>query len=84
MDAHANGQYVRVFGVGTDFNGAIIGQVFLRDSGVNLNEQQIRDGMAWNAVEDGFDPSLARAEEEAQTAGAGLWTGDYSETPWFE
>jgi hypothetical protein len=34
--------------------------------------------MAWNAVDDGFDPSLAGAEEVAQSGGAGMWGGDYS------
>jgi len=77
LEALANGQHVRVFPVGTDFDGAVVAQVFL-DSGLYLNERQIQSGMAWNAVDDGFDPSLAGAEEVAQSGGAGMWGGDYS------
>jgi endonuclease YncB( thermonuclease family) len=77
LEALAGGQPVRVFPVGTDFDGAMVAQVFL-DSGTNVNEQQIRSGMAWNAAEDGFDPALASAEEQAQMSGSGLWGGDYS------
>jgi endonuclease YncB( thermonuclease family) len=77
LDALANGRHVRVFDVGTDFDGTIVAQVFL-DSGVYLNERQLRDGMAWNSVEDGYDQSLASAEETAQTGGAGMWGADYS------
>jgi len=84
LNALANGKYVRVFQVGTDFDGNMVAQVFLKENGLYLNEQQIHNGMAWNWAEDGFDPSLAVAEEEAQMAGAGLWTGDYADAPWFE
>ncbi|HUE17337.1 MAG TPA: thermonuclease family protein [Planctomycetaceae bacterium] len=77
LEALANGQHVRVFPVGTDVDGAVVAQVFL-DSGLYLNERQIQSGMAWNAVDDGFDPSLAGAEEVAQSGGAGMWGGDYS------
>ena len=73
----ANQQYVRVFQTGFDLDGSIVAQVFLRDSGLYLNERQIHDGMAWNSVDDGYDPSLAAAEEAAQMRGGGLWTGDY-------
>lgn len=83
LDALANGKNVRVFQVGTDIDGSMVAQVFLQD-GAYLNEQQIHSGMAWNSDEDGFDPSLAVAEEQAQMAGAGLWNGDYAEAPWFE
>jgi len=80
----ANGKSVRVFQVGTDFDGAVVAQVFLQENGTYLNERQISDGMASNSADDGFDPSLAVAETEAQMAGAGLWTGDYAGAPWFE
>ena len=84
LDALANGKLVRVFQVGTDINGNMVAQVFLQENGAYLNEQQVHNGMAWNSAEDGFDPSLAVAEEEAQMAGAGLWNGDYAEAPWYE
>ena len=68
---------LRVFQAGSDFDGTIVAQVFL-DSGVYLNERQIQEGMAWNAVDDGYDLNLSGAEESAQTAAAGIWGGDFS------
>ena len=81
LDSIANGQAVRVFQVGTDFDGTMVGQVFL-NSGDYVNAMQVRSGFAWDAVEDGFDMTVAAAEEEAQMAGAGFWGGDYA--PAFE
>jgi len=76
-------RYVRVFQVGVDPNGVMVGQVFLQDTGTDLSEKQIRDGMAWNLVDDGFSPNLVNAEESAQTARAGLWSDDYPIAPWI-
>jgi endonuclease YncB( thermonuclease family) len=39
-----------------------------------VNQGQIGTGMAWNFIDHGFDPVLARAEEEAQDAGIGIWS----------
>jgi endonuclease YncB( thermonuclease family) len=66
-------QNVRIVPVGRDADGTVVAQVFVSSLGTYLNEQQIRDGMARNAVEDGLDPSLANAEEQAQLKGKGLW-----------
>lgn len=79
----ANQKHVRVFQTGVDPDGSIVAQVFLRDSGVYLNERQIRDGMAFNTVDDGAAPTLASAEEEAQGARAGLWSTDSPIAPWL-
>jgi endonuclease YncB( thermonuclease family) len=77
LDSIANGQQVRVFQVGVDFDGTMVGQVFL-NSGDYVNAMQVRSGFAWDAVEDGYDMTVAAAEEEAQMAGAGFWSGDYA------
>jgi endonuclease YncB( thermonuclease family) len=77
LDSIANGKQVRVVAVGTDFDGAMVAQVFL-NSGDYVNEMQVRSGLAWNAVDDGFDMTLAGAEESAQMSGAGMWNGDYA------
>jgi endonuclease YncB( thermonuclease family) len=77
----ANGQSVRLVPVGLDPDGVVVAQVFLANTAVYLNEQQIRDGMARNSVEDGLDVSLAGAEEQAQLAGAGLWNPKAAATP---
>jgi endonuclease YncB( thermonuclease family) len=72
----ANGRNVRVVHVGVDSDGAIAAQVFL-DSGEYLNEKQISNGFAWNAVDDGIDVTLSTAEQKAQDGGLGLWGQDY-------
>jgi endonuclease YncB( thermonuclease family) len=72
----ANGRHVRVFRVGQDFDGTIAAKVLL-DSGEYVNEKQVSTGFAWNAVDDGFDATLAAAEQTAQAVGRGLWGGDY-------
>jgi endonuclease YncB( thermonuclease family) len=77
LDGIANGQHVRVFQVGIDPDGAIVGQVFL-DSGEYVNAKQISQGMAWYAVDDSLDDNLAAAEQGAQGSALGMWGGDYS------
>ncbi len=83
LAAMAIGKHVRVFQTGVDSTGAIVGQVFLAGSGVNLNERQLRDGMAFHSVNNGFSPSLAAAEEAALMAHAGLWKGQHPVAPWL-
>jgi endonuclease YncB( thermonuclease family) len=83
LTAIAMGKHVRIFQTGIDANGAIVGQVFLSNSGINLNERQLRDGMAFNSVNDGFASSLSAAEEAALTARAGLWQAKHPMAPWL-
>jgi micrococcal nuclease len=79
----ADQQFVNVYEVGTDPDGTMVAQVFLRDSTIYLNDRQIRDGMAWNFADDGFAPDLASAEEDAQARRAGLWADEYPTAPWL-
>jgi endonuclease YncB( thermonuclease family) len=83
LNALANGRQVRVFQTGVDADGAIVGQVFLSNSGINLNERQLRDGMAFHSVNDGFASSLAAAEEAALAARTGLWKAKHPIAPWL-
>jgi endonuclease YncB( thermonuclease family) len=83
LAAMALGKQVRVFRTGVDSTGAIVGQVFLAGSGANLNERQLRDGMAFHSVNNGLSPSLAAAEEAALMAHAGLWKGQHPVAPWL-
>jgi endonuclease YncB( thermonuclease family) len=83
LAALAVGKHVRIFQTGVDPNGTVVGQVFLAASGTNLNERQLRDGMAFNSVNDGFAPTLAAAEESALMARAGLWNGKRPIAPWL-
>ena len=77
------GKPVRIFQTGVDPSGAIVGQVFVVGTGMNLNERQVRDGMAYNTVGDGFTPMLAAAEEAALMARAGMWNGKPPIAPWL-
>jgi micrococcal nuclease len=79
----ADQKYVNVYQRGTDPDGTMVAQVFLRDSNTYLNDRQVRDGMAWNLADDGFAPDLASAEEDAQARRAGLWADDYPTAPWI-
>jgi len=83
LTALAMGKPVRIFQTGVDPSGAVVGQVFLVGMGTNLNERQLRDGMAFNSVGDGFTPTLAAAEEAALMARAGMWNGKPPIAPWL-
>jgi endonuclease YncB( thermonuclease family) len=83
LSSLANQKYVRVFQTGVDPSGAMVGQVFLSESGIDLSEKQLRDGMAWNFVDDGLSPNLVGAEEAAQTTRTGLWSEEYPVAPWI-
>ena len=72
----ASQHYVRIFQSGPDTDGATLAKVFLKDSGLFLNHQQILDGMAMSSIEGTFTPSLATAEDQAQEARAGMWADD--------
>jgi endonuclease YncB( thermonuclease family) len=73
LSGMAEGETVRVFQVATDDDEAIIGQVF-RETGECLNEMQVNSGFAWNDVDDGYDETLAMAEQGAQDSGLGMWS----------
>jgi endonuclease YncB( thermonuclease family) len=83
LAALSMGKPVRVFQTGVDPTGAIVGQVFVVGTGTNLNERQLRDGMAYNTVGDGYTPMLAAAEEAALMARAGMWNGKPPIAPWL-
>jgi micrococcal nuclease len=82
LAALALNKHVRVFSVGADADGTTVARVFLRD-GTYLNERQLRDGMAWNLADDGFDGGLGSAEQVAMAARAGLWTQNLPLAPWL-
>ena len=83
LAALSMGKPVRIFQTGVDPSGAIVGQVFVVGTGMNLNERQVRDGMAYNTVGDGYTPMLAAAEEAALMARAGMWNGKPPIAPWL-
>jgi micrococcal nuclease len=74
--------HVRTFQVGVDRDGTVVAHVFLRD-GVNLNERQLRDGMAFNLADDGYELSLGNAEQQAIASNTGLWVQPNPVAPWF-
>lgn len=75
----ALGKTVRVEPETIDKYGRIVGTVFA--GGLNLNQEQVRRGMAWAYRQYLRDPDYLRLEQEARRAKAGLWSAD-REPPW--
>ena len=77
---------VRVVSDKRDRYGRVVGQVWV--SGADANLEQIRRGLAWHYKqyqnEQPLDDRLAytRAEDDARTAGRGLWVDAEPIAPW--
>lgn len=71
---------VRVVDHGDDRYGRTIGTVFV--DGLNINEEQIRRGMAWVFVRYAREDRLFAIEQEAKQADRGLWTDAEPVPPW--
>jgi micrococcal nuclease len=82
LAALAVNHHVRTFQVGVDHDGTVVAHVFLHD-GVNLNERQIHDGLAFNLADDGYDLALGNAEQQAIASNTGLWVQPAPVAPWF-
>lgn len=50
--------------------------------GLNVNEEQVRQGMAWNYSHFFRDPHYRALQAEAQQARRGLWMQDQPMPPW--
>jgi len=71
---------VRVTPTAIDDYGRVIG--VLRAGGMNVNEEQLRRGMAWEYSQYHSDKSLVALQGEAQRARRGLWAGANPVAPW--
>ena len=62
-------------------NGLTLGEVSLPD-GENLNRALIKAGLAWKKKNQSTDDGFEKLEEEARTAGVGLWSEKDPVPPW--
>jgi endonuclease YncB( thermonuclease family) len=71
---------VRVTPTAVDDYGRVVG--VLRADGMNVNEEQLRRGMAWEYSQYHSDKSLIALQSDAQRAQRGLWAGANPVAPW--
>jgi micrococcal nuclease len=74
------GKQVEVRPVDTDRYGRTIAWVYI--SGTSLNEELLRAGLAWHYKRYSSERHLAELENEARSAGTGLWSDPYTTAPW--
>jgi micrococcal nuclease len=75
------GKTVFVKYTGKDRYGRVLGTVFTK-SGTNLNKELLKAGLAWHYKKYDDNPELARLENQARKARAGLWADPYPVPPW--
>lgn len=73
---------VRVIEAGRDLSDRIIGRVTLMDSGRDVGEQMVRDGLAWWYKPGAPNASIIAAENAARGATKGLWADSGAIAPW--
>jgi micrococcal nuclease len=66
---------------GCDKYNRILGNVFLPD-GTNLNQELVKNGLAWWFKRYVKDVTLAILQEEARAAKVGLWADPHPMAPW--
>jgi len=64
-----------------DRNGRIVGDTYLED-GTWVNEQLIREGLAWHFLRYSQDSTLAAAEVSARAAKKNIWSMPNPVAPW--
>lgn len=73
-------QSVTVADAGRDRYGRVLGTVYV--SGVNVNAEMVRQGMAWVYRQYATDRSLFALEDEARAGRRGLWADPLPVPPW--
>lgn len=71
---------VRVMQSGTDWYGRVLAYVYVDN--LCLNEELIRQGMAWHFKKYNKDQELAQLEATARTLKVGLWAKELPIAPW--
>jgi endonuclease YncB( thermonuclease family) len=74
------GKEVEVQDRGKDRYGRTIGMVF--QNGRNINEEMLRQGMAWHYLKYDQDPLWQDIEASAKAVGRGLWAQPGAIAPW--
>jgi len=75
------GKMVRTKKIDTDRYGRTVALVF-NQSGECINEQMLREGLAWQYIKYDSNPAWRQLEEEARNKGAGLWSRPNPTPPW--
>lgn len=75
------GRHVHVRIDGKDRYGRILGTVFLED-GTNLNEELVKNGLAWHYKDYSSKQHFADFEKQARMSGKGLWSQKKPVAPW--
>jgi len=75
-----SGKEVEVQDRGKDRYGRTIGMVWV--AGRNINEEMLRQGMAWHFFKYDKDPQWSEVERAAREAHAGLWAQPAAVAPW--
>lgn len=76
------GQQVRIDKKDTDRYGRTVALVF-NNKGVNINEELLREGLAWHYKEYDKNPSWDGLEAAARQKRAGLWAQSNPTPPWL-
>ncbi|MFT2009596.1 thermonuclease family protein [Pontibacter sp. 13R65] len=77
----AFGKYVKLIAHNTDRYGRTVGTIILPD-GRNLNEEMVREGLAWHYKAYSKDLNLANLETDARRFKRGLWKDPNPVPPW--
>lgn len=71
---------VHVIDQGIERHGRTLG--FVMVDGLNVNAEQVRQGLAWVYRTYSKDPALIALEREARDSRRGLWSDPYAIPPW--
>jgi endonuclease YncB( thermonuclease family) len=75
------GKNVKVEILSTDRYGRLIGIVIYNDSLI-LNNELVKNGMAWHYIKYSDDEDLQKLEDEARASKVGLWQDKNAIPPW--
>lgn len=68
-----HGQIVRVEVEKRDKYKRLVGRVFINETGLDVEMELIRNGLAWHYAYYNQEPELAKAQEKAQSEKIGIW-----------
>lgn len=75
------GKVVQALVADHDRYGRVVAEVAL--NGLNINQEQVRRGMAWVYVQYAKDAQLFEIERQARKAKIGLWADSSPTAPWL-
>ncbi|MBF0147571.1 MAG: thermonuclease family protein [Magnetococcales bacterium] len=75
------GREVRVNPIELDLYHRMLADVFLTD-GRSLNQELVKEGLAWHNTNYSHDPLLKKLEQQARREHRGLWADGHPVAPW--